>query len=126
MLVKEENKQTIILSEAILFDDQLIRKITFDLMHINHGWDAINYDYAYRNRSNYTARDIIRIISMFKYAEADWRLGENKFNKIVKGINYYRYLWQTTDHDNEVIRVYMDIPHQYTSEGVIVTIFKPL
>lgn len=123
--MRDENKQTHILTEPVLFDHQLIRRITFDLVHINQGWDNVNHHYAYKNRSTYKAEDIIEFFEQFKYIQVVWILGTNKFKQIVRGVTYYRYHWQTTDTSGEVIRIYLDIPQKYSGEGVIVTIFKP-
>ena len=38
--MKDINKQTVVLAEIIVFDHQVIDRITFDLKHINQGWDS--------------------------------------------------------------------------------------
>ena len=50
--MKEINKQTIFLFRPVIFDNKIVRKISFDLLHINEGWDEIKNDYAYRSRSS--------------------------------------------------------------------------
>jgi len=123
--VKDVNKQTEVLAEAVLFDHQLIQKITFDLVHINEGWDDVKHDYAYRNRSSYTAADIIDFFEQFKYYQVEWLLGSNKEEVKKKGVQYYRYHWETTDENGGTVRIFLDLPHQVTGEGIIVTVFKP-
>lgn len=123
--MKDSNKQTEVLGEAILFDYQLIHRITFDLVHINQGWDDEKHDYAYRNRSSYTAADIVDFFEQFKYYQVEWLLGINKEEIIIKGFRYYRYFWETTDEEGSTVRIVLDLPHQNTGEGIVVTVFKP-
>ena len=123
--MKDVNKQTEVLAEAILFDHQLIQRITFDLIHINQGWDDEKHDYANRNRSSYTAADIIDFFEQFKYYQVEWLLGRNKTTENIRGVLYYRYFWETTDENGNTVRVVLDLPHQTTGEGIIVTVFKP-
>jgi hypothetical protein len=121
--VKEENRVTIVLAEAIMFDYQLINKISFDLVHINQGWDEEKHDYAFRNRSDYNEDDIVEIFEQLKYFQVEWTLGVNKEKVRIKGVAYYRYHWMTTDEDGDSIRVVFDVPLKYVGEGVIVTVF---
>lgn len=123
--MKDENKQTEVLTVPILFDHQLIHRITFDLVHINQGWDDEKHDYAYRNRSTYTASDIVDFFEQFKYFSIEWLLGKNKEDISIKGISHYLYHWETTDENGDIIRVVLDLPHKETGEGIIVTVFKP-
>ena len=120
--MKEENRVTIVLAEAIMFDYQLINKISFDLVHINQGWDEEKHDYAFRNRSDYKD-DIVEIFEQLKYFQVEWTLGVNKEKVRIKGVAYYRYHWMTTDEDGDSIRVVFDVPLKYVGEGVIVTVF---
>jgi hypothetical protein len=53
-----KKKLTEVLAEAILFDHKLIQRI--------------------RNRSSYTAIDIIDFFEQFKYYQVEWLLGVNK------------------------------------------------
>lgn len=122
--MKDENKQTEILSEPILFDHQLIQRITFDLIHINQGWDDEKRDYSNRIRSFYAAADIVDFFEQFKYFSVEWLFGTNKENIKIKGIPYYRYHWETTDDCGDTIRIVLDLPHKTTGEGIIVTVFK--
>jgi len=87
--VKEENRVTIVLAEAIMFDYQLINKISFDLVHINQGWDEEKHDYAFRNRSDYNEDDIVEIFEQLKYFQVEWTLGVNKEKVRIKGVAYY-------------------------------------
>ncbi len=121
--MKDENKQTEILAEPIFFDHQLIQRITFDLIHINQGWDDEKHDYANRNRSSYTAADIIDFFEQFKYYQVEWLLGTNKTQEDIRGVLYNRYFWKTTDENGNTVRVVLDLPHQTTGEGIIVTVF---
>ncbi len=123
--MKEANKQTVVLSEAIIFDDQLIHKITFDLIHINHGWDDEKHDYSKWKRSSYTALDIIDLFEQLKYFKLKWVLGINKVMVKIKGSLYYRYLWKTTDEEGNIVRVVLDLAQKKTGEGIIVTVFRP-
>ena len=123
--MKAVNKQTAVLAEAVLFDHQLIQRITFDLIHINQGWDDESHDYAYRNRSSYTAQDIIEFFEQFKYYEVEWLLGINKVSANILGVMHYRYFWETTDENGNKVRIVLDLPHKSTGEGIIVTVFKP-
>lgn len=125
MVVKKAHKQTRFLTEPILFDHQLIQKITFDLFHINQGWDNEKHNYANRIRSSYNATDIIDLFEQFKYFQVEWVFGINKETVRIKGALYYRYFWETTDECGDMIRVVLDLPHQVTGEGTIVTVFKP-
>lgn len=121
--MKDKNKQTV-LTEAVIFDHQRIYRITFALVHINQGWDDQKGDYAYRNRSSYIAADIVELFEQFKYFFVEWVIGINKEIVKIKGINYYRYHWQTTDDFGEIIRVVFDLPFKNVGEGIIVTVFK--
>ena len=125
MGVKDANKQTLVLAEAILFDYQPIQRITFDLVHINQGWDDEKHDYAHRNRSSYTAADIIDFFEQFKYFQVEWLLGTNKTTEKIRGTWYHRYYWETTDEEGKLVRIVLDLPHRPTGEGIIVTVFKP-
>lgn len=110
--------------EPVLFDYQWIRKITFDLIHINEGWDDERHDYAYRGRSSYSAEDIIDFFEQFKYFSVEWSLGINKNEIKIKGTYCYRYYWETTDEEGCSVRIILDLPRQQTGEGIIVTVFK--
>lgn len=123
--MKDENKQTEVLTEPVLFDHQLIQRITFDLVHINQGWDDEKHDYAYRNRSSYTAADIIDFFEQFKYFSVEWQFGVNKERIEIRGVPYSRYHWETSDEDGDMVRVVLDLPLTVTGEGIIVTVFKP-
>jgi hypothetical protein len=123
--VKDENKQTVLLAEAILFDHQLIQRITFDLVHINQGWDDEKHNYAQRNRSSYSSDDIVDFFEQFKYFSIQWILGVNKEDIKIKGVPHYRYYWETTDEKGDIVRVVLDVPYKITGEGIIVTVFKP-
>lgn len=107
-----------------MFDYQQINKIICDLIHINQGWDEEKHDYAFRNRSEYDEDDIVEIFEQFKYLTVEWVLGFNKSQLRIKGINYFRYILNTTDEKGFAIRVIIDAPVVHTGEGVIVTIFK--
>lgn len=122
--MKLANKQTVVLAEAILFDHQLVEKITFDLVHINQGWDDETHDYANRNRSSYTAADIIDFFEQFKFYQVEWLLGTNKHRVCLRGKWHHRYFWETTDEIGDFVRVVLDLPHPATGEGIIVTVFK--
>lgn len=115
-----------VLDEAIIFDHYLIQKITFDLIHINQGWDDEKHDYANRNRSSYTAADIIDFFEQSKYYQAEWLLGLNKELIKFRSILYYRYYWETTDEEEFAVRMVLDLPLQATGEGIIVTLFKTI
>ncbi len=123
--MKAENKQTQVLTEAIIFDHQLIQRITFDLIHINQGWDDEKHDYANRNRSSYTAADIVDFFEQFKYFSVEWSIGSNKENIKIKGVPHFRDFWETTDENGDTVRVVLDLPHKVTGDGIIVTVFKP-
>ncbi len=123
--MKEANKQTVVLSKAIILDHQLIHKITFDLFHINYGWDDEKHDYRRWKRSSYTAMDIIDLFEQLKHLEVEWVLGMNKVMVKIKGSLYYRYLWKTTDDEGNIVRVVLDMAQKNTGEGIIVTVFRP-
>jgi hypothetical protein len=123
--LKDENKQTVLLSTPVLFDHQLIDRITFDLVHINQGWDSTTHDYAYRNRSFYKSSDIIDFFEQFRFFTVEWTIGINKEEKTIKGKRYFRYHWETTDEQGEFVRLVLDIPRKFTGEGVLITVFKP-
>lgn len=122
--MKDANKQTVVLTEAILFDNQLILRITFDLMHINHGWDEVRHEYTNKKRSSYTAIDIIDFFEQFRYYKVEWLSGLNKEKVRIKGNFLYRYFWDTTDEEGIAVRIVLDIPENVTGEGIIVTVFK--
>lgn len=113
------------MSEAVLFDDQLIHRITFDLIHINHGWDDEKHDYKKWKRSSYTALEIIDLFEQLKYYKLNWVLGINKVVVKIKGSIYYRYFWTTTDEEGNFVRVVLDLAQKKTGEGIIVTVFRP-
>lgn len=122
--MKERNKQTEFLTEPVYFDHHFIDRITFDLVHINQGWDDERHDYAYSNRSSYTAEDIVELVEQFKFISIDWLLGINKEKIKIKGLLHHRYNWQTSDENGDIVRVIMDLPLKSTGEGIIVTVFK--
>lgn len=122
--MKNANKQTVVLYEAILFDDQLIDRLTFDLVHINQGWDEEKHDYAFARRSSYTADDVIELFEQFRFYEVEWLLGSNKHPIAVRGVRYLRYEWDTSDDEGTHLRVILDLPAKITGEGIIVTVFK--
>jgi hypothetical protein len=122
--VKEKNKQTKKLSESIIFDGQKIDAITFDLLHINKGWDDEKGDYANTFRSSYSEEDIVDFFEQFKYWHIEWELGENKNEIQIKGKHYYRYVVDTCNESGEDIRIVIDLPKKQTGVGVIVTVFS--
>ncbi len=122
--MKKENEQTEHLQSPVLFDYQLIDRITFDLIHINQGWDDKKKDYAYRNRSSYDVEDIVELFEQFRFYSVEWSLGINKEKVVIKGTRYYRYHWETSDDEGYLIRIVLDLPTYPTGEGIIVTIFK--
>jgi len=122
--VKNANKQTVVLYEAILFDDQLIDRVTFDLVHINQGWDEEKHDYAFARRSSYTADDVIYFFEQLRLYKIEWVLGENKNPITIRGRRYLRYRWDTSDEDGARVRLILDLPIRINGEGIIVTVFK--
>lgn len=122
--VKEENKQTVILAESVIFDGHIIRKIAFDLIHINQGWDTQRRDYAFSQRSSHSVDDIIKIFEHFKYVEVDWEYGKNKSNEFISGNLYLRYLYDSIIVDKNKLRICIDIAQPFNGEAIIVTIFK--
>lgn len=110
---------------SLFFSTTGLSLITFDLKHINQGWDDERHDYANRNRSSYTASDIVDFFEQFKYFKVEWQLGLNKETITIKGTLYYRYYWETTDEYGILVRVILDVPERETGEGIIVTVFRP-
>lgn len=123
--MKEQNKQTVILNEAVLFDSQLIDRISFDLIHINQGWDDEKHDYNLQKRSSYTAADIVDLFEQFKYISTEWTFGNNKKKIKIRGVSHSRYHCYTTDVQGCPVRIILDLPEVLTSEGIIVTVYKP-
>ena len=77
--MKLENLKQANLSHAIDFDGRKIRKIIFDLEHINRGWDIDKHDYKPTRRSEYVESDVIDFFEQFSYYSIVWELGRNKF-----------------------------------------------
>jgi hypothetical protein len=65
--VKPENIETRTLETEVEFDGKLVKKIKFDLKHINKGWDNNTHDYRPGSRSNYSGDDVEEIFSRFGY-----------------------------------------------------------
>ena len=82
--MKEINKQTIFLFRPVIFDNKIVRKISFDLLHINEGWDEIKNDYAYRSRSSYSADDIVDFFEQFLFIQVEWEIDINKFEQKIR------------------------------------------
>jgi predicted translin family RNA/ssDNA-binding protein len=121
--MKEVNKQTILLFRPVIFDSQIVRKLSFDLMHINEGWDELKNDYAYKGRSSYIVDNIVEFFEQFLFIQVEWEINLNKFEKKVLGVPIYRYVFDTTDEDGNMVRVILDIPKQFREEAVLVTIY---
>lgn len=122
--MKNENKQTVFLEEFVPFDHFQIDRITFDLLHINYGWDDEKHDYRYLKRSSYDAQDVVEFFEQLRFFSVEWILGVNKEKIRIRGKDCFRYHWQTTDDSGEVVRIVCDLPIRPTGEGVIVTIFS--
>ena len=122
--MKEINKQTIFLFRPVIFDNKIVRKISFDLLHINEGWDEIKNDYAYRSRSSYSADDVVDFFEQFLFIQVEWEIDINKFEQKIRGTPVYRYVFDTTDEIGNIVRVVIDILKQFKEEAILVTIFK--
>ena len=124
--MKVENIITQTLEEAIEFDGKLVKKIQFDLEHINRGWNQNKNDYNSFKRSNYNAQNIICFFEQFSYYSIEWDDGPagNKSREIIRGKNYFRYIAFITDHENnELKKIVIDLPEDYKETGIIVTIY---
>lgn len=121
--MKEENIVTVELNEKIEFDGHDIKIIKFDLEHINRGWDAQKHEYKSGRRSEYTASDVVEFFEQFGFYSIEWEAGENKEEVEIRGQKRWRYISYIWDHDNgEKKRIVIDIPVDFKTEGIIVTI----
>ena len=124
--MKEENIVTEELDEEIEIDGHQIKTIKFDLEHINRGWDKDNHDYNPEadRRSNYSAEDIVEFFEQLGYYAIDWDEGVNKNEVEVRGRKRTRYYAYIYDHDAEKQKkMIIDIPEDFDSEGIIITVY---
>ena len=100
--VKEENTITKILSNEIEFDGKIIKKIRFDLEHINRGWNGEKNDYNKIKRSHYNEDDILDFFEQFGFYTIEWDDGPegNKTREIIRGAVYFRYVAYICDYEN--------------------------
>lgn len=121
--MKEENTVTRNLDSEVLFDGKLVKKIKFDLEHINRGWDQNKNDYNPKERTHYTEEDIIEFFEQFGYVNIEWD-NDSKTVEEVKGKKYHRYVAYVTDHkDDKQKKIVVDIPFDFKNEGVVVTVY---
>lgn len=124
MTVKEENIITWELDGEVEFDGHKVKRIKFDLEHINRGWDKERRDYKSTKRSNFTAEDIADFFEQLGYYSIDWDEGANKNEVEVRGKKRTRYYTFVYEPDNRAQRkMIIDIPQDFDSEGIIVTLY---
>lgn len=124
--MKEENNVTRELKEEVEFDGKTIKKIKFDLEHINRGWDKTTNDYNLTTRSKYNENDIVEIFEQFGFYTIEWNegLNGNKFKVRNKGKEFYRYIALVTDFKTaEQKKIVIDIPTDFKNEGIILTLY---
>jgi len=124
--VKRENVTTKTLSDAIEFDGKTIERISFDLEHINRGWDTQKNDYNPHRRSSYTADDIVEFFEQFGFYSIEWddQPGGSKEEVMVKGKKHYRYTAYVTDHESQQQKkIVIDIPFDFKNESIVVTVY---
>ena len=122
-LVKPENTETRTLEDEVEFDGKIVKKIKFDLKHINQGWDNATHDYRPDTRSDYSGDDIEEIFSRFGYFPIVWDEDQIEHVKNL-GKNYRRYTTITTDENDIEVRIVIDVPVDFENEAIVVTIFK--
>ena len=98
--MKPENTEIRILEDEVEFDGKVVKKIKYDLKHINQGWNDKARDYKTRLRSNYTGENVEGIFSRFGYLSIEW------------------------DDDNVEVIIVIDVPVEFDNEANIVTIYK--
>ena len=124
--MKQINIVTRALVNAIEFDGKIIKRICFDLEHINTGWDSFKNNYNLNRRSNYTADDIIEFFEQFGFYLIVWddEPGGNKECVTVRGKKHYRYTAYVTDYAKSVQKkMVVDIPLDFKDQGIVVTVY---
>ena len=124
--MKQKNIVTKTLADAVDFDGKVIQKISFDLEHINRGWDSLKSDYNPTRRSNYTAGDIVEFFEQFGFYTIEWedKQGGNKETVTVRGKKHYRYTAYVTDHKaSQQKKIVIDIPYDFKDEGIVITVY---
>ena len=125
--LKEQNTQTVELEDGVTFDGKIVKKIKFDLIHINQGWDEAKHDYypaGVVRSTNMTADDVVEYFEQFEYFQPEWELGNNKIEITIRGNKYFRYVAIVFDYEdnNKSKKIVIDIPKIFNGEGIIVTI----
>lgn len=122
--MKAENIDTVFLDDKVLFDGMIIRKISFDLEHINRGWNKEVRDYNKTRRSHYTAEDVTDFFEQFGHYSIEWEEGYNKFLIRIHNNSHYRYIAYVIDFETEEQKkIIVDIPQVFSGESIIVTIY---
>jgi hypothetical protein len=121
--VKPENTEIRILEDEVEFDGKVVKKIKYDLKHINQGWNDKARDYKTRLRSNYTGENVEGIFSRFGYLSIEW--DEDQVEKVTHyGKKFRRFTTTTLDDDNVEVIIVIDVPVEFNNEATIVTIYK--
>lgn len=122
--MKEKNIITVELDFEIEFDGLKIKKIKFDLEHINRGWDKRKHDYNARKRSSYTISDIVDFFEQFGFYKIEWEEGVNKNTVNILGNKRTRYYAYVFDHiEEKQKKMVIDIPRDFFQEGIIITLY---
>jgi hypothetical protein len=121
--LKFENLTVVILDRVLIFDGRRIEILTFDLKHINYGWNKINKEYNLKKRSDYRADDIVFIFNLlvnynFKSDTA------NKIEVIIKQKHYTRYIIYFIDPwSAKTKKTVIDIDFEFNNKAIILTIY---
>ena len=116
------------LNDEVVFDGLTIKKIKFDLDHINYGWNPETGDYhppgVIRN-TNITADEVIDFFEQYEFYQPEWELDQNKEEVIVRDVLCHRYTGVVIDYDNgnKEMKIIIDIPVDFKNEAVVVTIY---
>jgi hypothetical protein len=122
--VKVENIVTCKLDFEIEFDGHKVKKIKFDLEHINRGWDKDRHDYNAKRRSHYAVEDIVDFFEQFGFYAIEWEENVNKNKVNVLGETRTRYFAYVFDHNKgEKKKMIIDIPENFVHEGIIITLY---
>lgn len=121
--MKPENTETRILEYEVELDGKVIKRIKFDLKHINYGWDEKNRDYMPKSRSNYSGDDVEEFFSQFEFLKINW--DDNKTIISILGVLHHRYVSGVYDtQTDENLRIIIDVPVKFKNEAVVVTIYS--
>jgi len=113
--LKQINTVTRTLNKPVTIDKKVITEISFDLQHINFGWDKVNRDYnPGPARQNYTEADVI---SFFEQLNTLTQTPTSQTS--TKGGTDKRYAFNVYDEDKK-LKMVVDL--MFSGDTVVVTI----